>query len=517
MNLLITNTHEEQPYLILRCLRHVADRIVITVNEGSLLTRWSGISAWSRHVSKRYTVPDCSPDWRAGRIGEGNTAAEEVYVRRIEEICAAENIDVIFPSYDAEVLVFAKNKERFATQGIVTVVPEYAALKCILDKDLTLRAARAAGFPIPATHTPANHAELELAACELSPPWVLKPRCNAHGANILIARDREELVAAFDELSAIQPRPLVQEYVPALTKRNYYLMVSPDFEVTSLFAPRVQRFRRIGLRVPVAAAVTTREVPLEPEVLKLVRELGVWGGMTLQTIVDARDGQPRLMEINPRLGNNLWFRTECGINEPLAYLRLARGEPPAASPVVPTGILLLDPLWDLLHLAATALEEAGQWLRKRFGAAERADGLERDTLSALLGNFRAEYFSRARRITSPLNRGYLSDPLPPLARIARTILFEIIRRRKEARKRKSAQCRPHHARVQAEPQQQDKKTPHGQAHAHRDDRAEDPALAGMPAQPGGTKQGSADRHAPQHGEQQQQQDPAQRRERSSGA
>src|SRR5688572_7256606 len=101
MNLLITNTQEEQAYLILRCLRHVAARIVITVPEGSLLTRWAAVSAWSRHVHKRYAVPDCTADWRAGRVQADNTPAEEEYIRRIEAICTAEGIDVIFPSYDA--------------------------------------------------------------------------------------------------------------------------------------------------------------------------------------------------------------------------------------------------------------------------------------------------------------------------------------------------------------------------------------------------------------------------------
>lgn len=82
MNLLLTNTEEEQPYLILRCLRHEARRIVITVSEGSLLKRWQGIAAWSRHVNKRYTVPDCSADWRAGRIEADNTPAEVPTVSR---------------------------------------------------------------------------------------------------------------------------------------------------------------------------------------------------------------------------------------------------------------------------------------------------------------------------------------------------------------------------------------------------------------------------------------------------
>ena len=452
MNLLITNTQEEQPYLILRCLRHVADRVVVTVSEGNLFKRWSGIPAWSRHVSKRYTAPDCSADWRAGRIQAGNTPAEENYIRRIEEICAKEHIDVIFPSYDAEVYVFAKNKARMAAQGIVTVVPEYETLTRILDKDLTLKAALAAGFPIPATRVPGNRAELLAGAAELAPPWVLKPRCNAHGANIRLARDLDELEAIFNELSEIQPRPLLQEYVPALTKRSYYLVVSPRFEVVALYSPQVLRYRKIGMRTPSAVVETTSNVPLVEEILALVRKLGIWGGMTAQTIVDARDGIPRLMEINPRFGHNLWYRTEFGVNEPLMYLRLAQGQPVGEVPTLPDGVLLLDPLWDILHLLGLCVDQAKHWLRKRFRTAGYdASTFDAESIPRLLRDYKSEYFSRRPRVTNPLNRGWLSDPLPPLIRISRTILYELIRRRTVARK--LSQQRPEHTGVKTDTKQ----------------------------------------------------------------
>lgn len=429
MNLLITNTQEEQPYLILRCLRHVADRIVITVNEGNVFRRWAGISAWSRHVSKRYTVPDCSADWRAGRIEADNTPGEEAYIQRIEAICAKENIDTIFPSYDAEVFVFSKNKTRFARQGILTVVPEYAALTRILDKSLTLQAAQKVGFPLPLTHVALTRDDLLTAAAGMASPWVLKPRCNAHGANVLWASELAGLEAAFKDLSAIQPRPLLQEYVPAMGKRNYYLLVNVEFEIVSLFSPRVHRFRRVGMRTPSAAAVTTDEVPCMAEVRALMRELGICGAMTVQTIVDARDGTPKLLEINPRFGHNLWYRTELGINEPLIYLRLVQGHDPGDLPAVPEGVLLLDPLRDILHLLGQCLDQGKSWLRARVEGSEVVTKpYTEDSIPQLLRAFTSEYFGQNWRITSPLNRGWFSDPLPTLVRICK-VLLESFRRR----------------------------------------------------------------------------------------
>jgi hypothetical protein len=54
---------------------------------------------------------------------------------------------------------------------------------------------------------------------------------------------------------------------------------------------------------------------------------------------------------------------------------------------------------------------------------------EKEHLGSLLRSFKAEYFDPRTRVTCPLNRGYLSDPLPPLARIVRVFNESLGRRR----------------------------------------------------------------------------------------
>ncbi len=429
MNLLITNTQEEQAYLILRCLVEAADRIVVTISGDSLFQRWAGMSQWSRFVSKRYRVPDCAADWRSGLVQPENTPAEERYIQRIEEICRAEAIDVIFPSYDAEVYVFAKNKERLAAKDIVVVAPDYASLTSILDKSLTLAAAEKVGFPIPRTFVPADREALATIFETSEPPWVLKPRLNAHGANIVLAGDRDALKIGFRELSQAQERPIVQEYVPAAKKRNFYLVVNQDSEIVSLFSPEVQRTRKVGVAKPCAAVVSTTKIPFVDKVQALLRELGVWGAMTLQTVIDDRDGTPRLMEINPRMGHNLWYRTVLGMNEPLMALRLARGQDPGEAPAFREGVILLDPLWDFLHLLGQVVDQSFARIRELLtGARKERGALEQESIGQLLADFKVEYFSRRDRITSPLNRGFLTDPLPPIVRIIKTVAEALLRR-----------------------------------------------------------------------------------------
>lgn len=408
--------------MILRCLVREADRVVVTVSGDSLSQRWASISRWSRYVDRRYRVPDCASDWRAGMIRRGNTPAEERYIQRIEDISAAESIDVIFPSYDAEVYVFSKNKERLAARDIVTVVPDYDSLLPILDKSVTLEVARKVGFPTPRTLVLPDRTAIEDVIDQIDPPWVLKPRCSAHGVGIALARDRNELKAAFHKLCEVQERPIVQEYIPYVEKRNFYLVVNRESEIVSVVSPRVLRTRRGRLNNPCAAVVSTRDIPFTDNVSALLRELGVWGCMTLQTLVDDRDGEFKLMEINPRLGHNLWYRTELGVNEPLMAVRLARGEDPGDAPSVPEGVILLDPLSDFLHFVSKALEQSIAWIRNRLTGTEADDeGLEKEYLGRLLKAWKSEYCTRRERVTNPFGRGLLADPYPPIVRTFNTI------------------------------------------------------------------------------------------------
>lgn len=429
MNLLITNTLEDQAYLILRCLREHVGRIIVTLEGDKVYQRWSAMAAWSRHVSKRYRVPDCSADWRSGVIQVENTPEEERYVKRIEEICALECIQVVFPSYDAEVYVLSKNKERLSQAGVTVVAPDFQTVSRILDKSLTLTAAERVGFPIPVTRYPSSLDELRQAAKELQPPWVLKPRCNAHGIDIELARDLDELERVYNQLTVTQARPVMQEYVPVTTKRNFYLLVNFDSEPISIFSPEVHRTRKTGMQTPCAAVETRHDVPYTVEIAALLKELGIYGGMTLQTLIDGGDGTARLMEINPRFGHNLWYRTELGINEPLMLLRMTLGQDPGPVPGFDEGTLLLDPLWDFLHVLGQSVDQSLGWLRRKIGKpAEDDTPYEQEQMGPLLSQLRQEYFGAQPRVTSPLNRGYFNDPLPPLVRMIR-VFMEALQRR----------------------------------------------------------------------------------------
>ena len=129
MNLLVTNTGTTTAYVIIRALRPHAQKIVATTMQGRRTK-----AAYSRLVDKRYDAPSPVEDWKAGNITNENTEREEAYIQAIRRICETEKIDTIFPSHDAYVYVFSKNKERFEKIGVLIPIPDYEAVITPLDK-----------------------------------------------------------------------------------------------------------------------------------------------------------------------------------------------------------------------------------------------------------------------------------------------------------------------------------------------------------------------------------------------
>jgi biotin carboxylase len=377
--------------------------------------RWAARTAHaanSRLVDRRYYVPRADQDWKAGIIQRENTAREEAYVQRVLEICHREGIDTIFPSWDPLVYVFAKNRHRF--KDILIPVPPYETLLTPLDKFRTIEAAQASGFPCPRTYVPEGASDLARITGELDPPWVLKRRFTAGGEGMAFITDIAALRAAVDKVRDPRAMPMIQEYIPGRERQHFYVIADRASEVKGCFCPRVVRYAsrlHSDTSGSVASAVSH---PLVPQVKKLVRDMGWWGALTLQTKVDVRDGLPKLMEINPRLGLHLWYRTELGVNEPLMCLRIARGED-VPEGHYPVGNLLLSPLEDTLRIGVEVLDSLIYRVRTRVLGKRPVDPTNPGRgLTALARAYARDYLGPETKVFSPYWKYLPEDPLPCL-------------------------------------------------------------------------------------------------------
>jgi len=416
MRILVTNTHSIQAYSIVRALRPHAERIVATLSGARLLGFWpTDHAAYSRLIDRRYRVPDPEVDWLAGRIQPQNTALEDAFITRILEICARESIDTIFPSSDAWVYVFSKNKALFEAQGIVIPVPDLDTVMTPLDKYRTILAAREVGFPHPETHLAESDEVVRRIAHNMPPPWVIKLRFTTGGRGMAFVEDADDLVEKCRATRARHGTPLIQEYIPSIGRENFFLVLDRNQQVVSATTVRALRRKLQVFRGEASACETVPTGPLVEKAIALAQHIKWWGAITVQYTVDPRDGQPKLMEMNPRLGITLWYRTELGINEPLMCLQIARGEKPEAASDYPYGYLLLKPVQDLFFLALHLINIAAYRFRTDV-LRHRVMNPPADPLSVkdCFRRYWNDYFGKRKRCLAPYFRHAREDPLPLL-------------------------------------------------------------------------------------------------------
>ena len=411
MNLLVTNTQAPQAYAIIRALRPHAAKIVATVEEGRATSRLAP-AANSRLVDRTRRVPAPVADWHAGRVGAGNTPREDAFIKAVDRICEDERIDVIFPSWDPYVYVLSKNRELFARRGIAIPVPGFDTVLTALDKYRTVLAGREAGCACPATYLYDPALPMDDVIAELGFPIVVKPRFTSGGHGMAVVPDRAALMAALPGIAAAHGPPMLQEYIPGGRRDSIQFVVGRDGALLFVFHKKRSRTLRRTARFGTVSESAAPDDRLEA-LTRLIRHVGWWGAMGVETILDPRDGRHKLMEINPRFPRQLWNRTELGVNEPLMCVTLARGEKVVPIEGYPAGVLFVNPVEDVQLLALQLVDALAYRVRTRVLGRAPLDVLTAPPpLGELLGAFRRTYSRGRRRLWDPHVRYFLQDPVP---------------------------------------------------------------------------------------------------------
>ena len=359
--LLVTNPWNGQAYCVLRALRPYATRVIATTyREHGLLGRLAP-AAVSRFVDGVYPVPFAAQDWQRGQIHDENSEREEAYVQAVLDICAREDIDTVFPSWDPEVGILSKNKSRFTARGITVPVPEWPVLRQAMDKYALAELAEKIGVPCPRTYLPPTLAAAADVAELVGFPLLLKPRCSSGSRGVRLVLRREQLAETLREVERDFGMPVVQEWIPGRLDRRVNVNATMDRE-GRLITAAVRRNARTVF--PSFASVTTTQVSIEaPELIAqvadLLESLGYAGHASAQYKVDPRDGIAKLLELNCRPGYRVWCSIASGENIPWLCLQIERGE--RVELLAPaTGLpVFLSPLEDALALGVSLADWAG--------------------------------------------------------------------------------------------------------------------------------------------------------------
>ncbi|MGD0578967.1 MAG: ATP-grasp domain-containing protein [Bryobacteraceae bacterium] len=300
---------------------------------------------------------------------------------------------VFLPLGTRSVFAASRHRESLATMTAINV-PTLKACLAATDKTVCMAECHRLGIPCPAVYSQ----DQALAVFERDPEamLVVKPDFDAGAASgVRYARNREELQTALQECTERFGGALIQDYIPGgpeAMKTVIPLFTRESVLVSAFTARKVRQWPETG--GVTAAGCSTAEKHLVDMVLPFFEKWRWCGAAEVELKFDRRDGQHKVIEINPRFPGYLRFPGECGLNFPVMAVELALGGPafaPGAFPEYVTGARYLNP--GLFFLTV--------YSRLRRDGPKKAE--IRDALREIRG-------------AGPLLLRLLDDPLPMIGR-----------------------------------------------------------------------------------------------------
>jgi biotin carboxylase len=280
----------------------------------------------SRHIRAQYLVPS--------ETGHALADALLAILRR-------QRFDVLLP-FAGVAAVAARRSEFAALAGVL--VPDAAALARVVDKAALPLLCAEFGIPAPAVYARDDAvALLKNGGTSL----VIKPR-SSHGGGVGI-RFVQTPVALAEALAAMDQSgtaAVIAENIPggSDSDRALHLLLDRESRLVASFSLRktAQAPPRVGITT---AAVSTHETQLIERVVPMLQALHWQGPLDVEWKIDARDGQAKLIEINPRFSGAIGFPTALGINMPALCVAASAGVrlPEACPSPYPEGVRYINP------------------------------------------------------------------------------------------------------------------------------------------------------------------------------
>ncbi len=236
---------------------------------------------------------------------------------------------VLIPTSDHLTYFVSQHRAKLETRFRCCIPPD-RAIHTVLDKAKDTQLFQGTGIPMPRTvqTLPSSPAELIRA---LGLPLIVKPRTFVDkeilGWRNVIIRSVADAETFYRENRAQFGNVIAQELIPGPddTLWESICLFNDHSEIARAFT-----FRKLST-MPAHYGATARGISERSEALvdlaaAVGKRLAYVGIADIDVKYDARDGQFKYLELNPRLGLCHYFGTRCGINLTLAAYRLACGE-----------------------------------------------------------------------------------------------------------------------------------------------------------------------------------------------
>ena len=237
----------------------------------------------------------------------------DAYIEAIKEICIKNEVSLIVPTIDTELLLLAERREEIEkATGARVLISSYDVIKICRDKTNTQKWLEEHGFLAPKMIS-----DEDIEAERVTYPLFIKPLDGSSSINAFKADSREE-IDTFREIIG-EGQYIIQDFMEGT---EYTVDCFLDFEGHLItIVPRIRIATRSG---EIAKGRIVRDVAIIEDVKRLLTELAPIGHITIQCM--RTDEGIEYIEINPRFGGGAPMSIMAGADSCENLYRLLMGQ-----------------------------------------------------------------------------------------------------------------------------------------------------------------------------------------------
>jgi len=233
------------------------------------------------------------------------------YISEVTKLCRKEDVDVVFPGSDKELMKLATHREDLEELGTKVIVSTIESITTCRDKWLTYGRFKKA-VPMVRSALPKEGIGKALGFTGL--PAVVKPRIGWGSKQVYKVQNTSQTKAILKGIS----NPIIQTWLDGeeytvdcfVNKMRKLVCVVPR--------RRIKIFHGLSFE-----GVTVRDPHLVNLGIKIAAEIPIYGPFNFQAKIV--DGKPLIFEINPRFSGSGILTVHAGANIPLLAVREAYG------------------------------------------------------------------------------------------------------------------------------------------------------------------------------------------------
>ena len=235
---------------------------------------------------------------------------DENYIPELLEICKADQIDLLIPTIDTDLMVLSQNAEKFEDIGTKVLISKPDKIAVCRDKNYTADFFESCGLKAPRTVN-------DYQSYHGPYPCFIKPKDGSSSINAFKVENESELKVYAEQVGDYIVQPFIEG-------AEYTVDIFCDYEGNPVYiTPRI----RLAVR---AGEVLKTEIAMDEKIISECRNLiegfQPCGPMTVQLIRQNMTGDDYYIEVNPRFGGGAPLSMKAGADSAEAILKLLNNE-----------------------------------------------------------------------------------------------------------------------------------------------------------------------------------------------